>query len=422
MGAASALFLSALVIGSIARQKTHRAFQKRVLLFGTILLVCAVFVNIVATIYAIQPVADLASVERGIILAKQIQATFDYLYAIAIGAFVVVATTPAIASRQDFLRHMTREFPNSYVFYVFIMIVAVVSIIAAPATVVSISPLVLQFDGVLLFTNGLAVATIVLFTWYRIVAYLRKRKVSAEVRRGSLFIVLGVTGIAVGELVFEVVLPYFFIDVRSAGFIVVLAFMGLIAFSVRERSFLQELVLPATEAHLLTKPRYELERGYTYAILEQDGKEAFEIFKDFVTHGAQGLCVTRRAPKSVVSEYGLERTPILWLSRVASEKNSVRPSPPENIAVAIEHFVDIGQRGVVLLDGFEYLVSHNDFNSVLALVHDLNEKISLQDAILLLPIDPAVLNEKEIALVRREVRILGPLAKGFEAGEKAVVR
>jgi len=349
-------------------------------------------------------------VERGIVVAKQIQATFDYLYAIAIGAFVVVATTRTIEKRQDFTRYMTGDFPNSYVFYVFVQVVALASILVAPATVVSISPTVLQLDTVLLFTNGIAVLAVVSYTWYRITSHMRKTKVSAEVRRGSYFIVLGVAGIAMSELLFEVVLPYFFLDVRSAGFIVLVAFMGLIAFSVRERSFLQELIVPAAEANLLTKPTYELERGRTYAILERDGGRSFEIFKDLVTHGAQGLCITRRAPKSVMSDYGLERTPILWLSRTASEKNSVRPSPPENVAMAVEHFVDVGLRGVVLLDGLEYLIAHNDFSSVLALLHDLNEKMAMQDAILLVPLDPATFNERDLAMIRREVRFLGPLA------------
>jgi len=70
----------------------------------------------------------------------------------------------------------------------------------------------------------------------------------------------------------------------------------------------------------------------------------------------------------VTQEYGLEKTPILWLSRVANQKNCVRPSPPENVAMAVEHFISVGQDSVVLLDGFEYLVAHNDFPSILALV------------------------------------------------------
>src|SRR5206468_12857651 len=62
------------------------------------------------------------SIQEGIVLSKRVQATFDYLFGITIGAFIVVATTAGITSRKDFFHYMTNEFPNSYVFYVFIMV------------------------------------------------------------------------------------------------------------------------------------------------------------------------------------------------------------------------------------------------------------------------------------------------------------
>src|SRR2546422_4453471 len=106
-------------------------------------------------------------------------------------------------------------------------------------------------------------------------------------------------------------------------------------------------------------------------------------------------------------------TPILWLSRVATEKNSVRPSPPEKVTLAVEHFIEVSEHCVVLLDGFEYLVSHNDFGSVLALLHDLNESVAIHESILLVPFDPGAFNDREIALIRREVRLIGPMAEEF---------
>jgi hypothetical protein len=415
LSAASALFLSFLIITAISRQKTHRLFQKHVLLFAIFLLVCAIASNVLIAIYVTGPgQGDETALRSGIVLTKRVQATFDYLFSIAIGAFIVVATTPAITSRKGFLAYMTNEFPNSYVFYVFIMALAMVSIIVSQPTVVSTNPIVIVFEPYFLFINGFAVASLILYAPFRFVSHLRKTNPGPDIRRGTFLIIFGITGFAVGELLFEVVLPNFGVDLRSPGFIVEMALVGLIAFGIREKSFLQDLIVPEAEAHLLTKPTYDLERGYTYAILEQEGSHAFEIFKDLVTHGATGLCITRRSAKNVMKDYGLERTPILWLSRVAAEKNAVRPSPPENVALAVEHFVDISQRGVVLLDGFEYLISHNDFGSILALLHDLNERISVQEAILLVPFDPAAFNERELALIRRELRFLGPLAAAYQ--------
>src|SRR5207249_3278685 len=274
LSAASALFLSALIIVAIARQKTHRVFQKHILLIAIYLLVCAIISNVLISVWIVA--GSQPSLQDGIILSKRVQATFDYLFGIAIGAFIFVATTPTIGSRKDFVDYMKTEFPNSYVFYLFLMVITIVTILFA----------------ILLPANGIS--------W-----------------------------------------------LRPPGFILEMALVGLIAFGVRGESYLQELIIPEAEAHLLTKPTYTLDRGITYVVLERDAGQAFEIFKDLVTHGAQGLCITRRAPKAVMAEYSLERTPVLWLSRVATEKNAIRPSPPENVAMAIEHFIEASERPVV---------------------------------------------------------------------------
>src|SRR2546429_337008 len=373
LSAASALFLSALIIVAIARQKTGGVFQKHILLAAIYLLVCAIISNVVINVYV--TTQGQAALQDGIILSKRVQATFDYLFGIAIGAFIFVATTSAINSRREFVQYMKSEFPNSYVFYLFLMIITIVTILFSKVTIDPQNPSRILFEDYFLVVNGVAVATLILYAPYRFLTYLRQTKPGEEIRRDTYLIILGITGFAVSELLFEIILPFNgIVTWRAPGFILEMALVGLIAFGVRGESFLQELIVPEAEAHLLTKPTYALDRGITYVVLERDAGQAFEIFKDLVTHGAQGLCITRRAPKAVMAEYGLERTPVLWLSRVATEKNAIRPSPPENVAMSIEHFIVASERPVVLLDGFEYLVSHNDFGSVLALLHDLNER------------------------------------------------
>jgi len=57
--------MSALIIVAIARQKTHRVFQKRVLLLAIYLLACAIISNVLISIYITQ-----AQGSSGIILSK----------------------------------------------------------------------------------------------------------------------------------------------------------------------------------------------------------------------------------------------------------------------------------------------------------------------------------------------------------------
>ncbi|MCI4371188.1 MAG: hypothetical protein L3J78_00910, partial [Thermoplasmata archaeon] len=81
LSAAGALFLSALVLLAIARQKTHKVFQKKVLLTATLLLVCAVVSNVLISIYVTDNAAsNLQAVRDGIVLSKRVQATFDYAF------------------------------------------------------------------------------------------------------------------------------------------------------------------------------------------------------------------------------------------------------------------------------------------------------------------------------------------------------
>ncbi len=412
LSAAGALFLSALVVLAIARQKTHKVFQKTVLLTATLLLTCAVISNVVISLYVTYNAAsNLQAVRDGIILSKRVQATFDYAFGIVIGAFIVVATTPSITRWKDFTKWMTTEFPNSYIFYCFIMFFALATIYISAPAVVQIYPTVIAFEPYFLVFNGAAVLTLNLYAPYRFISHLRRTKANPSVRKDTYLILAGISGFSIGELLFEIILPNYGIDLRAPGFIVEMALIGLIAYAIREKSFLQGLIAPVAERQAASLPAHQLERAQTYAIVESDGTYAFEIFHDLVTHGAQGLCITRRPPKFVTTKYGLERTPILWLSRVATEKNSLPPSPPEKVALAVEHFVSLGSNAVVMLDGVEYLIAHNDFASVLSLLHDLNELVGLHEAILLLPMDPAAFQEREFALIRREVNLLGPVSR-----------
>lgn len=412
LAAAAALFLSLLILSAVGRQTTKKSFQKRAFLASVVLLISAVVLNILFTII-LTPSAttDPAAAAANLIFSKKVQGTIDLLFAITIGAFVLATAKPEIDSWKNFVAHLRQQFPNAFLFYVFVQTVAIAVVWLSTPTVPSPPfPTVTKIEFPLTFIFAAGLAWITLMTWvpFMLLTYLRRIHARPSVAREVYLIILGVCGYAVTEFVVEVMLPSYAIDGRAPGFILEMALIGLVSFAVRERGFLQDLLVPQAEAELTTAPTYDIKRGLTYLVLEETPGHAIEIFQDFVTHGAQGLCITRKAPKLVMEAYGLEKTPILWLSRVATQKNSIRPSPPESVALAVEHFIRVGQDSVVLLDGLEYLVAHNDFQSVLALVHDLNENVSLSDAILLVPLDPRALTEREFAMLKRELEVIVP--------------
>jgi tetratricopeptide (TPR) repeat protein len=72
----------------------------------------------------------------------------------------------------------------------------------------------------------------------------------------------------------------------------------------------------------------------------------------------------------------------------------------------IKDFVTEHKDCVVLLDGLEYLILQNNFENVLKFVELLKDDIALNDAVLLLPIDPATLDTKQMALLERYMRVI----------------
>ncbi|MFQ6106094.1 MAG: DUF835 domain-containing protein [Thermoplasmata archaeon] len=402
-----ALTMSAVIVIALLRQRTMKAFHKTILIISILFLVCAISAHLF--IYTAVAQTDFSSF---VTVSKKIQATFDLLMGIMAGAFAVVIANPEMMGARDLGRYLRREFPSAYIFYLIIMTGAIISTIIAPVEVVYEGGSTFTFTFPLWFIAMLAIASIatVLFIPCKLISYLMRTKLPKSVVFNTYLILIGMVSYTLSELFFEVVLPSQSIDLRGIGFVFGILMLGLVAYAVRGPSYLQELVVPVSEANLGTQRRFELHDGQSYLIVDTSPNLSFEVFRDLVTHGYQGLCITRLPPRRVRSEFSLEKTPVLWLSRVSGDKDTIRPWPLEGISRAVEHFVSTGEKTVVLLDGLEYIISHNDFQSSLTLLHDLNERMAMKDSILILPLDPEALEEKEFALIRRDLVELEPSA------------
>src|SRR5207247_8599177 len=150
----------------------------------------------------------------------------------------------------------------------FLMVITIVTILFAKVTVDPVDPSKIQFEGYFLFINGAAVITLIFYAPYRFITYLRQTKPGEEIRRDTYLTIVGISGFAACELLFEILLPANGISwLRPPGFILEMALVGLIAFCVRGESYLQELILPEAAAHLMTKPTYTLDRGVAYVVV-----------------------------------------------------------------------------------------------------------------------------------------------------------
>lgn len=163
------------------------------------------------------------------------------------------------------------------------------------------------------------------------------------------------------------------------------------------------LITPSKEVAGPHETVSELEPGFY--LVKNDVEEAFEAFVSKVLSGAEGLCITRRHPKGVRKKYGLEKTPIVWLTEEKAE-DGLSLHALQDLSILISNFLDKANHGIILLDGFEYLVTNNEFEPVLRFLQVNRNRVEAREAILITPISEKALSEKEAALIQREMQSL----------------
>jgi archaellum biogenesis ATPase FlaH len=121
------------------------------------------------------------------------------------------------------------------------------------------------------------------------------------------------------------------------------------------------------------------------------------------------------SPQEIRLRYALQTTPIFWISNHGTR--SVNPIDLEVIADITIKFLKQSKNPVVLLDGIEHLIFENGSAPVLRLLRDIEEWIILQRAILILPVNPAAIEKKELALIERNMNELRPNSNEERANE-----
>ncbi|MDD1747906.1 MAG: isoleucine--tRNA ligase [Methanomassiliicoccales archaeon] len=149
-------------------------------------------------------------------------------------------------------------------------------------------------------------------------------------------------------------------------------------------------------------PEAELERSFTYLIKEEKAERSYQLFEKALAKGMKGFCVTRNYPLKIKAKWNLGETPILWLSNVGKE-SSIRPKDLEKLSVSLEQFLAQSEGGVILLDGLEYLITNNNFLTVLRLVQSLRDQVAINRSILMLVLNPSTLDAHELNLLEKEV-------------------
>ncbi len=144
-----------------------------------------------------------------------------------------------------------------------------------------------------------------------------------------------------------------------------------------------------------------LAESSTYLVEEEQPGEVYRRFGEALARGRRGLCVSRVYPQKLRDRFSGADLAILWLSNVGKE-DAIRPKDLEKLSLTVEQFL-AREPGAVLLDGIEYLVTNNNFLTVLRLVQALRDQVAINRGILLLSVSPSALDAHQLTLLEREV-------------------
>lgn len=160
------------------------------------------------------------------------------------------------------------------------------------------------------------------------------------------------------------------------------------------------------ERESVGRPALDLERGYSYLIKTDDPDPAFRIFEDYLIHGIPGMCISREYPEKLKKRYRLEGATMLWLSYDRDIPYAREPTNIPLIYSEAKSFLDSEREVVVMVSGLEYMISQSTYIKVLKFVQLLNENVAVKNSLLLLPLSPGTLEEREVRLLERELRVL----------------
>lgn len=158
----------------------------------------------------------------------------------------------------------------------------------------------------------------------------------------------------------------------------------------------------------------EVAQGYNYLIVDDNASVAYEEYKTILQNDVPGLCISTTFPEKLRKEFDIGESDMFWLSDTVSDP-SVKTIDPKRLDFemmrAVSNFFKEIPRGVLMIDGIEYLVVENGFDRVLRFVKKINDLASVSDATIFVPLTPSALGRDEFAMLRKEfdkVQILTP--------------
>ena len=147
--------------------------------------------------------------------------------------------------------------------------------------------------------------------------------------------------------------------------------------------------------------------GTTYIVAEEKPQHSLELYSDLVSHGMDGLCLSRHNPEILRERYNVPADTVIWLTQKTEPGyRTVDPSNFPRLSSMISDFLDRASYPLILLEGMGYLITQSNYETVLRFVQSQRDEIALKNAVMLVHIDPLSLDTKELHRLKSEMEPL----------------
>lgn len=163
---------------------------------------------------------------------------------------------------------------------------------------------------------------------------------------------------------------------------------------------------PSKEEHLMKGRSVNIVKGRGLIVEDPKSVLSFELYSRLVAMekgngNGRGYIISRRSPTNIKEEFGIEGSKMTWISTVPGD-GAIDPTKLNLIAHAIMEFFAKSNGGIVLLDGIESIMVHNDFGKTIRMLGQVNDFVMQHKGYLIVPMNPNAFDTRERALLQRD--------------------
>lgn len=146
-------------------------------------------------------------------------------------------------------------------------------------------------------------------------------------------------------------------------------------------------------------------KGNSYLIPDKNNKSAIDLFVYLTKSGYEGLFITRANPETIKSMIPSADIKVKLLNQNKLERFD-NISDLEGLKAKINEFCKKHTDAVILLNRVDYLLTNFSFDQFVKSLYQINDIISKNNSILLLHLDPSIIDARQLAIIENELHLL----------------